>query len=238
MNGVGTTFVNRYDSSAVSWGVTYEFLVGYKHFLNDFVGLRYYGNVGVQHYKDEIFTSGKVSVGVVDYTLNADMLINFYNSESFTFGILAGFGVGEAYFDSPAIDAYKKRWGPSAQNPDHFAQPEYDDNMHKVKKNHLSASVSVGARFNIFQKIRNVGARVCSDRADGRRTCKVPISYLEHSIEFNAKFPLTTYYPTKPADMLGVRNALQGNIYNGSFARDGYEITNPYKFTLRYIIAF
>lgn len=47
LNGDKTTFVNRYDSSAASWGVTYEFLVGYKHFLNDFVGFRYYGNIGI-----------------------------------------------------------------------------------------------------------------------------------------------------------------------------------------------
>ena len=224
-------------TSAKDWGVAWEFLVGYKHFLNDWVGFRYYANISGQQYKDEIFTAGKVKAGVYEYTANADILLNFYNSELFTFGILGGFGIGGAYFDSPALETYERIWGPTAENPTWFADRDSYGDMYKTKKHHLSASLSVGARFNIFQKIRNVEARVCNEGADGRRTCRVPISYFEHSIEFNAKFPMLTYYPTKYGELLGVKNE-QTQQYNASFARPGYEVKNPYKFTLRYIFAF
>ena len=239
--GVGGWTRNQPDSSVKDWGVTWEFLAGYKHWLNDWVGFRYYANVGAQHYKDDVFTSGKVKAGIIEYTANADMLLNFYNSEFFTFGILGGFGIGGASFDSPALDNYESRYGPNDANPGNFAEPWYDSDMAKTKKHHLSASLSVGTRFNIFQKIRKVSARTCDTGADGRRTCKVPISYLEHSIEFNAKFPMLTYYPTNPGELMGVicRDPQAGAPnYNCSFPRPGYEVKNPYKLTLRYIIAF
>ena len=220
------------------WGVTWEFLAGYKHWLNDWVGFRYYANVGAQHYKDDIFTAGKVKAGIIEYTANADMLLNFYNSEFFTFGILGGFGIGGAYFDSPALDSYERRWGPNESNPTNFIDRESYDNIYKTKKHHLSASLSVGTRFNIFQKIRNVSARTCDTGADGRRTCKVPISYLEHSIEFNVKFNMLTYYPTKYGELMGVRKDNGQGGYSDSRSRPGYEVKNPYKLTLRYIIAF
>ncbi len=211
-------------------------MVGYKHWLNDYVGFRYYANVGAQHYKDDIFTAGKVKTGIIEYTANADLLLNFYNSEIFTFGILGGFGVGGAYFDSPALNTYRAEW--SQENPN-FSNPRYAG-IAKTKKHHLSANLSVGTRFNFFQKIRNVSSRVCDTGADGRRTCKVPINYLEHSIEFNAKFPMLTYYPTDDGDVIGshcTTGQFQGE-YKCVWARPGYQVKNPYKLTLRYVFAF
>ncbi len=245
-NGIGVAgwTQNRIDNTMKDWGVTYELLVGYKHWLNDWIGFRYYANVGAQHYKAEfpndndnsVITKGKTKMGAIEYTANADMLLNFYNSELFTFGILGGFGIGGAYFNSPALDNYEWYWG-AANDSIYFTESEYVG-MGKVKRHHLSASLSVGARFNIFQKIRDVGARVCDTGADGRRTCKVPISYLEHSIEINAKFNMLTYYPTKHGELIGVRQNNGQGQYVTSRPRPGYEVKNPYKFTLRYIIAF
>ena len=234
--GIFTMGNYRVGTNVQDWGVTWEFLAGYKHWLNDWVGFRYYANVGAQHYKDDIFTAGKVKAGIIEYTANADLLLNFYNSELFTFGILGGFGIGGAYFDSPALDTYEYLYGPSAERPTWFADRDSYGDMGKTTKHHLSASLSVGARFNIFQKIRNVAARTCNTGADGRRTCRVPISFIEHSIEFNTKFNMLTYYPTKYGELLGVKEA-NGN-YSGTTARPGYEVKNPYKFTLRYIVAF
>ena len=45
------------DSQSGSWAVAWEVLVGYKHFINDFVGFRYYANIGVQHYKPVTYQS-------------------------------------------------------------------------------------------------------------------------------------------------------------------------------------
>ena len=238
VNWVQGTWIPLYGSSADGWGFSWELLAGYKHFLNDYVGFRYYANISGQQYKDDIFTAGKVSAGVYEYTANADLLLNFYNSEFWTFGILAGFGVGGAYFDSPALDTYKAKW--SQENPA-YAHDRYKG-LGNVKKHHLSANLSIGARFNIFQKIRNIGQRICSQGAYGRRTCKVPISYLEHSIEFNAKFPMLTYYATDKGDVIGAVCSADSNTCAGKYAtvhrRPGYEVKNPYKFTLRYVFAF
>ena len=240
--GFNSDATRLYSSSIKDWGVVWEFLAGYKHWLNDWVGFRYYANVSGQHYKDDIFTTGKTQAGVIEYTANADLLLNFYNSESFTFGIFGGFGAGGAYFDSPAFKTYTQQWDEGLSNPRY-------DGIGQVYKHHLSATLSTGLRFNIFQKIRNVGKRVCSQREDGRRTCRVPISYLEHSIEFNSKFSLMTYRATDSADIFGGYcgpNATWGqggpNIA-GQFLclyrdKPGYEVKNPYKFTLRYIVAF
>ena len=230
------------DLSTKHWGVAWEFLVGYKHFLNDYVGFRYYANVGAQHYKGEMFkddyivTANKVKADIIEYTANADILLNFYNSELFTLGILGGFGIGGAYFDSPALKAFRNKFGPTTNNPNNFAEHWFGKDLYTIKKHHLSASLSVGVRANIFQKIRNVEQRVCNNGADGRRTCRVPISYFEHSLEFNAKFNMLTYYPTKYGQLLGVNS--QGGAYNAVTPRPGYEVKNPYKFTLRYIFAF
>ena len=238
------TFRVMTDTNFKDWGVAWEFLAGYKHWLNDWVGFRYYANIGAQHYKvefpsgtnDSFISSGNTKMGALEYTANADILLNFYNSELFTFGILGGFGIGGAYFDSPALDNYEKYWG-AAKDSTSFTEPEYAG-VGKIKKHHLSASLSVGTRFNFFQKIRNVSARTCDTGADGRRTCKVPISYLEHSIELNAKFNMLTYYPTKYGELMGVRKDNGNGAYTDSRSRPGYEVKNPYKFTLRYIIAF
>ncbi len=243
--GFNGSATRLYSSNIKDWGVVWEFLAGYKHWLNDWVGFRYYVNVSGQHYKDDIYTTGKTQAGVIEYTANADLLLNFYNSESFTFGIFGGFGVGGAYFDSPAFNTYRQQW--SSENSQ-LTNPRFDG-IGEVYKHHLSATLSTGVRFNIFQKIRNVGKRVCSQREDGRRTCKVPISYLEHSLEFNSKFSLMTYRATDSADVFGGycgQNATWGQggaSIGGQFlclwrTKPGYEVKNPYKFTLRYIIAF
>ena len=247
-NGNNTITWNNFnvktDTTFKDWGVAWEFLAGYKHWLNDWVGFRYYANIGAQHYKvefpsgtnEDFRTSGTSKMGALEYTANADILLNFYNSEFFTFGILGGFGIGGAYFSSPALDNYEKYWG-AAKDSIYFTEAEYAG-VGKIKKHHLSASLSVGTRFNIFQKIRKVAARTCDTGADGRRTCKVPISYLEHSIEFNVKFNMLTYYPTKYGELMGVRKDNGQGGYSDSRSRPGYEVKNPYKLTLRYIIAF
>lgn len=231
-------FVKVNDTIIKSWGITYEILVGYKHFLNDYIGFRYYVNVGAQHYKDENFSGGKEKIGVVDYTLNADLLLNFYNSPSISVGIFGGFGVGGAYFDSQSIDDYEKFYG-GAIDSTRFTEPEFAG-AGKVAKNHFSASLSIGTRIVFFQQIRSVGQVVCSAGGDGRRSCSTPISSLEHSLEVGAKFPMLTYYATKKGDMMG--SYCVGPTNAGKYVcanqRPGLEIKNPYKFTLRYIIAF
>lgn len=223
------------NTSAKSWGINYEILVGYKHFVNDYIGFRYYANVGAQNYKDAVFSNNKNTIGVIEYTANADLLINFYNDPIFSFGILGGFGVGGASFDSAVLKKYESDWGASIDSK--LNEPMYKG-IGEVYRHHFSASISVGVRFNFFQQLRAANQLVCNLGGDGRRSCGKPITTLEHSIEANAKFPLLTYYATKAGDLVAMRAPNQANLLRGVSNRPGYEIKNPYKFTLRYIIAF
>lgn len=222
--------------SAKSWGLNYEILVGYKHFVNEYIGFRYYANVGAQNYKDENFSNNKNIIGVIEYTANADLLINFYDDTDCSFGILGGFGVGGATFDSPTLKRYESDWG-AATDSTQYTEAIYSG-IGTTYRHHFSASASVGVRINFFQQIRTTGQMVCSAGGDGRRSCKKPTASLEHSIEANAKFPILTYYATKAGDTIATKIPNQLNLLRGVSNRPGYEIKNPYKFTLRYIIAF
>ena len=248
-NGLGLNFA-RYDIppdvSAKSWGVAYEILVGYKHFLNDFVGFRYYANVGAQHYKDATFSGNKNKIGIIDYTANADLLVNFYTDSSFSIGLFGGFGVGGATFDNALLEQYERDWG-YAKDATRYNESIYAG-MGKTHKHHFSASVSVGARVNFFQQLRSANLLNCSAGSGGRRSCQKPSNtHLEHSIEVVAKFPILTYYATKAGEVVPTRLTFKvdnnGNTqtiswFRGVRERPGYTIKNPYRFTVRYIMAF
>ncbi|MGX2981790.1 outer membrane beta-barrel protein [Helicobacter sp. 23-1045] len=210
-------------TSAKDWGVAWEFLVGYKHFLNDWVGFRYYGNIGIQHYQPVSFASNKQEIGFVDYTLNADLLIDFYETTHWAIGMLGGMGFGGTSFDKNAVSKYLAQYN-SAGQPIGLA----DDAKH-----FFNVNASVGLRAVIFQKIRRTGARVCDDFVNGKRVCRVPIFYIGHNIEINAKFPLLDYKATPNPDVI------RANGGGTNFAdRPGYTINNPYRITIRYIVDF
>lgn len=103
-----TRFAPQSNASLNSWSGSWEFLLGYKHFINDWFGVRAYGNVGVQHYKPSLFESKIDPIGIIDYTINADLLFDFYETESWAIGMLAGLGFGGTSFDK---DAIKKIYG-------------------------------------------------------------------------------------------------------------------------------
>lgn len=238
------TWIDQVDTHYKSWGLAFEALVGYKHFLNDYIGLRYYANVGGQFYKNIIFSDDKTKLGVLDYAINADLLINFYDSQSFTFGIFGGFGVGGAHFDSPEIGRYENYYG-GAKDSTTYTQYEFDG-VGEVWRNYVNASLSAGVRINIFQSLRGSGHLMCSRGVDGRRNCRsASQNFLEHSLEVGARFPLLTYKPTTDAEIMGkyCSTAMGDNPnLNGQYLcahlRHSYEIKTPYRFMVRYIIAF
>lgn len=239
VNWVQGTWRNQSDVYYKSWDFAFEALIGYKHFLNDYLGLRYYANIGTQLYKDATFTSGKVAIGVIDYTANADLLLNFYTNPRVSVGIFGGFGVGGAYFDSPEIKRYERYWG-GAKDSTQYTQSEFVG-IGEVSRNHFSASLNAGARVNFFHQLRGVGQVVCKPSGDGRRTCHQPTMSLEHSLEVGAKFFMIPYRLTKAPELVG-RYCTAGNNNPGQYKcaayRYGYEVSAPYRFTLRYILAF
>ena len=242
-NQIGVKWGNwtsQYSSSVADTGVAWEVLVGYKHFVNNYLGFRYYANVGAQHYKDEVFTAGKVQAGVIDYTANIDILVNFYTAESWSIGMFGGAAVGGAYFDSPAMKTYTDMW----KDKTPVTVPTADNSIYKgqgnIYKHHFNATLSVGLRGSYFQKIRDIQNRTCNTQGD-RKRCRVPVSYLEHSFEVVAKFPLMKYAVTDPGDVITGYTYNPGVDYGtfvGIYQRPGYEVKNPYKVTFRYIFAF
>ena len=217
---------NRYLSS---WALAWEFMVGYKHFINDYIGFRYYGNVGIQHYEAKSLGDKSQKIGFVDYTLNADLLINFWESDLLSVGMLGGLGFGGTSFDKKAITQYMAVYN--------AANPNVPAGLADVQKHFLNVNASVGLRLTIFQKYRRVSARVCNRFVNGKRTCRVPIFYIGHGIELNAKFPLLPYRATAQPDIFVTEGA---NILNGTgvYSRPGYTVSNPYRITIRYVVDF
>lgn len=244
-NKIGISWMNWNDvkpETVSDWGVNYEFLLGYKHFLNDWVGFRYFASVGANHYKDKIFTAGEAYGTIVDYGAQVDILINFYTAERWSVGMFGGVGVGGVHIESKALDTYKQMYGGKI-----YTNGPGDNSIYAgegaIYKNHLSAFFDIGLRGSYFQKIRDINKRVCNNREDGRRTCRVPISYFEHSFELAVKLPVLTYDVTDGADFMGgyaSGNVIPGSAgqYISSYQRPGYVVSNPYKITLRYIFAF
>ena len=212
------------DSSLSSWALAWEFMIGYKHFINDYVGFRYYANVGIQHYKPISFKSKEQKIGFVDYTLNADLLIDFYETTAWAIGMLGGMGFGGTSFDKDAISKYLALYD---------SRTGRNLGLANVQKHFFNVNASLGLRVAIFQKVRRTGARICDDFVNGKRVCRVPIFYIGHNIELNVKFPLLDYKATPNPDVI------RANGGNNTFAnRPGYKINNPYRITLRYIIDF
>lgn len=209
------------DMSLASWALAWEFLVGYKHFINDFVGFRYYANVGIQHYKPSLFESKTQPIGFIDYTLNADLLVNFWESEFVSLGMLGGIGFGGTSFDKNAINQYMAVYDRKLGRPIGIAN---------ISKHFFNVNASVGLRLTFFQKVRRTSARVCDKYVKGKRVCRVPIFYIGHGIEFNAKFQFMDYMATPLPDILQI---------NGAWvSRPEYTVSNPYRITIRYVIDF
>ena len=217
------------NSSLSSWALAWEFMIGYKHFINDYVGFRYYGNVGIQHYTPVSFASKKQEIGFVDYTLNADLLIDFYETTAWAIGMVGGMGFGGTSFDKDAISRYLALYDSQSGRPIGLAN---------VQKHFFNVNVSAGLRGVIFQKVRRTGARVCGDYVDGKRICRVPVFYIGHNIELNVKFPLLDYYATPFPDIIQTGGNNNGNNAGNYASRPGYKVTNPYRITLRYIVDF
>ena len=208
--------------SLSSWAGAWEFLAGYKHFVNDWLGVRAYVNVGVQHYKPSLYESKTDPIGIVDYTANVDLLFDFYETEKWAIGMVAGLGFGGTSFDKKAIEKYMAIYDRATGIPVGKAD---------IQQHFLNINASVGLRGVYFQKVRRLSERVCDENyVDGKRLCRVPIHYIGHNFEINAKFPFMSYDATGNPDILPVGDKFA--------SRPQYKVSNPYRITFRYIIDF
>lgn len=241
VNWIPGTWRNQSDVHSKSWGFAFDWIVGYKHFLNDYLGLRYYANIGAQLYKDATFSNDKIAIGIVDYSANADLLVNFYDTINLSVGIYGGFGVGGAHFDSAEIKRYERYWG-GAKDSTQYTQEEFKG-VGEVSRNFFSATINAGVRASFYQQLRGIGQVVCKPNSDGRRTCSKPTASLEHSLEVGARFAMLPFQITKAPEVMGRfcsadTTGTNPGKYRCAAYRYGYEARLPYKILVRYVLAF
>lgn len=220
-NFTGLRWPAQQNMSLSSWAGAWEILAGYKHFVNDWLGVRAYVNIGVQHYKPSLFESKTDPIGIVDYTANVDLLFDFYETEQWAIGMVAGLGFGGTSFDKKAIEKYMAVYDRATGIPVGKAD---------IQQHFLNINASVGLRGVYFQKVRRVSERVCDEFVEGKRLCRVPVHYIGHNFEVNAKFPFMSYDATGNPDILPVGDTFA--------SRPAYKVQNPYRITFRYIIDF
>lgn len=88
-----------FDDTQKANGVSYGFVVGYKQFFTDYLGLRYYANVDLTHGNFKLedpdtLASQKYQTTHINYGVNVDFLGNFVSNESLDFGGFIGLGIG------------------------------------------------------------------------------------------------------------------------------------------------
>lgn len=217
----------RSNTSTASWAIAWEFFFGYKHFVNDWAGFRYYGNVGIQHYKPIGTQSKNDPIGIIDYTLNMDLLIDFYESERWAFGIIGGVGFGGASFTNNAVSNYESTYNKNEGFPIGASD---------IRRHFFNLNANAGVRVVIFSKSAiSGGIRICDSYAtDKKRTCTSPANYTGHAFEVVAKFPMLEYAATK-YDIMPNADTTKTDKF---ISRPAYKIKNPYRITFRYIVEF
>lgn len=91
---------------------SYGVRAGYSYLFNEYIGLRGYGSIvyttaSEDYYNAMSAESYKDSTSLLSYTINADVLFNFYNTESIFIAAFAGIGIGGAnvsYYDTSFVD--------------------------------------------------------------------------------------------------------------------------------------
>lgn len=116
--GAGETQINMKgtDLRGVEWddktsGVigVYGGKIGYKHFFNDYFGLRGYASLDYAilnlKYKNAIANTN-AHFSTFTYAANIDALVNFYETQGYSLGAFAGVGLGgQNYSSSPNFSA-------------------------------------------------------------------------------------------------------------------------------------
>ena len=100
----------NYDGGGIKYGV----VVGYKQFFTQYLGLRYYANLGITHAKLE---ANSVATGydwkdrvygtLINYGANVDFLGNFVSNETLDFGGFIGLGIGGNTWSGRDLDDHE-----------------------------------------------------------------------------------------------------------------------------------
>ncbi len=126
-------------------GVDYGFVAGYKQFFTLHFGLRYYGNINLNHSKisENKFNlmGSNADITLINYSANVDFLGNFISNQTLDFGGFIGLGIGGNTWIGQAIDKLKSNLGQ--------IMAKYAMNDAKLTNNSIDLAINVGLRANI-----------------------------------------------------------------------------------------
>ncbi|WP_181881738.1 outer membrane beta-barrel protein [Helicobacter sp. MIT 14-3879] len=69
-------------------------LIGHKYFFSDYIGIREYLSLDYQEMAVSVKGLNNTRLGLLNYGINADILVNFYNTNFLNVGLFAGLGIG------------------------------------------------------------------------------------------------------------------------------------------------
>lgn len=91
-------------------GLSYGFVIGYKKFFNECLGLRFYANLDLHHNMSKLNSEDKALKAIfVNFGVNMDFLANFISNESLEFGAFAGTRIGATKITGKDIEESKNR---------------------------------------------------------------------------------------------------------------------------------
>lgn len=95
--------ISKYTQSMSVYGGS----VGYKYFINSWFGIRGYINISYSYLSQKVSNfSFKILISNIVYTESIDLLFNFYNGESASFGAFLGMGLGGSTWIESTTESY------------------------------------------------------------------------------------------------------------------------------------
>lgn len=127
-----------------AFGVAYTLMIGYKHFFNQYFGVRAYTSFGANH--GVLKRDGFLHIDMVDYGANVDFLANVYANENIIFGLFLGLGFGGNTIVGKYIKDLQRDLDEKIANDANLR--DKDINI-KTKATHFDFAINAGLRLNI-----------------------------------------------------------------------------------------
>lgn len=128
-----------------SFGVSYDFIAGYKHFFNPYLGARYYAGFGAYH--GALQAEGFSRIDMIDYGVNADFLANVYANANLNFGLFFGLGIGGNTIVGKYVSDFKRDLSDKIANDTRLCNNGCANI--KSKTTHFDFALNAGLRLNI-----------------------------------------------------------------------------------------
>ena len=128
-----------------AFGVSYDFIAGYKHFFNPYLGARYYAGFGAYH--GALKAEGFSRVDMIDYGVNADFLANVYANANLNFGLFFGLGIGGNTIVGKYVSDFKRDLSDKIAGDTRLCNNGCVNI--KTQTTHFDFAINAGLRLNI-----------------------------------------------------------------------------------------